>query len=39
MGDIGKPLKHVELEPLTEPATPHVEPAPVVAPEPEKVPA
>ncbi len=39
MGDIGKPVKHIELEPLEIPSTPAVEPAPVVAPEPEKVPA
>lgn len=32
MGDIGKPLRVIEVEPLEEPA-----PAPV--PEPEKVPA
>jgi hypothetical protein len=30
MGDIGKPLKHIELEPLE---------APISVPEPEKVPA
>lgn len=36
MGDIGKPIKHIELEPLEIPAT---EPAPVTVPEPEKVPA
>ena len=36
MGDIGKPLKHIELEPLETPAT---EPAPITVPEPEKVPA
>ena len=42
MGDIGKPLKHIELEPLetpVTPVTPAVEPAPVVVPEPETVPA
>lgn len=39
MGDIGKRVKHIELEPLKIPATPAVEPAPIVAPEPEKVPA
>lgn len=39
MGDIGKPLKHIELEPLKTPSIPNVEPAPVVAPAPEKVPA
>jgi len=30
VGDIGKPLKHIELEPLE---------APISVPEPEKVPA
>lgn len=39
MGDIGKPVKHIELEPLETPATPAVEPAPVTVPEPERVPA
>lgn len=39
MGDIGKPIKHIELEPLEAPATPTVEPAPVTVPEPERVPA
>lgn len=39
MGDIGKPLKHIELEPLEVPATaPAVEPVPMPA-EPERVPA
>lgn len=38
MGDIGEPLKHIELEPLPdtvpvqEPAAPSVEPAPAPAP-------
>lgn len=36
MGDIGKPVKHIELEPLETPAT---IPAPVTVPEPEQVPA
>lgn len=34
MGDIGSPIRHIELEPLETPAT-----APVTAPEPESVPA
>lgn len=39
MGDIGKPIRHIELEPLTAPA-PREQPAPQVpATEPEKVPA
>ncbi len=37
MGDIGKPLKHIELEPVEAPAT-VPEPAPVEAPQ-EPVPA
>lgn len=36
MGDIGKPLKHIELEPVEEPLT---APAPVEAPAEEPVPA
>lgn len=36
-GDIGEPLKHIELEPIEIPATAPSEP--IVAPEPEKVPA
>jgi|ThiBiot_300_biof_2_1041535.scaffolds.fasta_scaffold01104_9 hypothetical protein len=36
MGDIGKPLKHIELEPVEAPAT---APAPVEAPVEEPVPA
>lgn len=36
-GDIGEPLKHIELEPIEIPAT--VPSEPIVAPEPEKVPA
>jgi len=39
VGDIGKPVKHIELEPLEVPAAPAVEPAPVVAPDREEVPA
>lgn len=31
MGDVGEPLRHIEVEPATEPA---VEPAPVKNPEP-----
>ena len=41
-GDIGDPLRHIELEPLESPAetpAPSPAPAPVPAPEPEKVPA
>lgn len=34
MGDIGEPLKHIELEPLEVPST-----APVTVPERESVPA
>lgn len=34
MGDIGKPLKHIELEPIEEPLV-----APVTAPVPEEIPA
>lgn len=34
MGDIGVPIRHIELVPLEAPAT-----APSVVPEPEKVPA
>lgn len=37
MGDIGEETHEVEYEPLTAPSIP--EPAPVVVPEPEKVPA
>lgn len=36
MGDIGKPLKHIELEPVEVPAT---VPEPVEAPAKEPVPA
>lgn len=36
MGDIGKPLKHIELEPVEAPAT---VPVPVEAPVEEPVPA
>ena len=36
MGDIGKPLKHIELEPVEAPAT---VPAPVQVPAEEPVPA
>lgn len=34
MGDIGNPVKHIELEPLEEPIR-----VPVTAPAPEEVPA
>lgn len=34
MGDIGEPIKHVEFEPLTAPAT-----EPAIAPKREEVPA
>lgn len=37
MGDIGKPIKEIELEPLEAPATAPAEPAPA-APEPVQVP-
>lgn len=36
MGDIGKPLKHIELEPIEEPAT---IPTPVEVPTEDPVPA
>lgn len=44
MGNIGEPLRRIELEPLSEPApaepTPTTPPTPVPSPaEPEKVPA
>jgi hypothetical protein len=38
MGDIGEPLKHIELEPVEVPSTVPAEPQ-VVPAEPEKVPA
>ena len=36
MGDIGTPIRHIELEPIEAPSIPA---EPLVAPEPEKVPA
>lgn len=42
MGDIGNPVREIELEPLSEPAPAEPAPAPVPVPapaEPEKVPA
>lgn len=38
MGDIGKPLRHIELEPLENPQPARI-PEPTVAPQPEPVPA
>lgn len=38
MGDIGEPVRHIELEPVQNPR-PARQPEPVVVPEPEKVPA
>lgn len=40
MGNIGEPVRHIELEPMPEtPAPPERVPEPVPAPEPKKVPA
>lgn len=39
MGDLGKPLKHIELVPLEEPAPSSVPVEPVVVPERELEPA
>lgn len=39
MGDIGPIRRQIELDPMREPAPAVPEPAPIVVPEPEKVPA
>lgn len=39
MGDIGEPVRHIELEPVEAPARREFPAAPVPATEPEKVPA
>jgi hypothetical protein len=39
MGDIGEPLRHIEIEPFPQTIPVHEPAAPVIVPEPEVVPA